>query len=81
MCLFVLFYYCFVDEVDDGIFCVVLIISGSVVSIKVFDIVGVLVKVNNNVFDILFFRGFFVDWFCCLYWLVVIEYWCVSGCD
>lgn len=45
------------DDADDGIFRVVLITSGSVASIKAPDIVGALVKVNNNALDILPPRG------------------------
>ncbi|KAE8537894.1 hypothetical protein D1P53_005955 [Cryptococcus gattii VGV] len=50
---FISSHYQSADEVDDGIFRVVLITSGSVASIKVPDIVGALVKVNNNALDIL----------------------------
>lgn len=50
---FISSHYHSAERVDDGIFRVVLIISGSVASIKAPDIVGALVKVNNNALDIL----------------------------
>lgn len=62
---FISSHYHSAERVDDGIFRVVLITSGSVASIKAPDIVGALVKVNNNALDILPSNGPPADRFRC----------------